>query len=964
MRDLIEIANRFVRYGYNVIPIGSDKAPTCIGEYGQFYDQHLPEEIYITGIANDRKLIDIECMRKKATGLGLLGTINPRYPEYRLVIIDVDDPKAWHEKVLSNLPGNVKQRLEETWKWRTGPRCPVDGDKHGITCQGEVCVHGVDNESHEFNLKDAPRGLAYAVLVPRECAAVSRTKFLKGAIELRIRNYEVIPPSLHPSGVQYEWVNPPFDPNDPNLFRSPTELTCEEWRTLIQVLGSAESAKGRAKAAVPIVLKELSDEELNRIKELLKPAYRPGNRQFLVLYLSGWFAKDRIHPISCVKLVKALHDETNDEDPLKQRLSAVVYSYKKAGINIDDFAQDIETLTGVKPYGLDKEMPQVEVKGRSGVKEILTQVLGEEETKKIIKEINRLIRGLVTRRIGCVKWTDEGTCLAEIIARLYEDKVVVIKRSLTKREGWVNTLIAKLPRDIKIIHDKFFNEDFYTANIGGEFVVSNDIDEFIAQLRKRHLFAVEKITNEIVDAIKKLMKRVYGYITPGITEEGIVDPYNQLDLTDYGIEGLIEAHRWIKNYYPRANAKKALANVAFLTAKIVSPVVKKYVKTFVDYVIWNYGRGRVPISEGKSSLVNYVLAPLLGIEEFDAGLYVIIKGAVSSEAQLRNLVSLNRLPLILDEQTGDKLKANASLILAASVGMGIIGVHAARHGLGIDTKFINYRGVMVFTNVTFNSFLRDVKELASDAAFTRRVLVINWENQPIKPSAFDNLPKIKPILGAVNNVFRKHKDDLINAKDLIDLAEKLFIDLAKEYAKNDEKRKIIMDYINAIKTVTKEAQKEGGRIVLNDEDILVNAAYEFARKMGVQVKSVRDVIDAVLDNPSASGIELARPKRDEFSQEELVEIKERVVNLFGATLDNYLNHPNVPSSVARALQEDKVIVRVYAGALDGKIPNARQFMGKPRIHYREKNAYYYRLMLNEFLKPFLARLGLEEDEDG
>jgi len=127
-------------------------------------------------------------------------------------------------------------------------------------------------------------------------------------------------------------------------------------------------------------LRALDDAKLIEIKELLKEAYRPGHRQYLVLYLSGWLAKARVHPLSAVKLAKMLYEETRDKDPLKTRLSAVVYSYKKAGIDIDKFAAEIESETGVKPYGLEKEIREdiERVSGKSGIQEILESALEEE----------------------------------------------------------------------------------------------------------------------------------------------------------------------------------------------------------------------------------------------------------------------------------------------------------------------------------------------------------------------------------------------------------------------------------------------------------------------------------------------------------------------------------------------------------------------------------------------------------
>jgi len=142
---------------------------------------------------------------------------------------------------------------------------------------------------------------------------------------------------------------------------------------------------------IPRELRELEDSSLLRLKELLKDAYRPGNRQNLVLYLSGWMAKAGVNPLSTVKLVKMLYEEAGDQDPLKTRLSAVVYSYKKLGIDIDQYAGEIEELTGVKPYGLEREIEEKEVKGKSGLQEVLEEALGEERALDIIREIEETL---------------------------------------------------------------------------------------------------------------------------------------------------------------------------------------------------------------------------------------------------------------------------------------------------------------------------------------------------------------------------------------------------------------------------------------------------------------------------------------------------------------------------------------------------------------------------------------------
>jgi hypothetical protein len=256
----------------------------------------------------------------------------------------------------------------------------------------------------EFTVEEAKRGIGALITVDNDTAS----KYFKGTVraggvEFLVNNYALIPPSTHPTGVKYEWIKP-FDFQAPNL--GVRALVESEVANLLEELGVVktvgETAPGALeetleanpmeKATRRLELRELADSDIIEIKELLKEAYKPGARQYIWLFLSGWGAKAGISPISVAKILKMLYEETMDDDPVKTRASSIVYSYKKAGIDLAPYASQFEELFGVKPYGLEKEINEEEIKGKTGLQEILEELLGEERALEVIKEIEEKFR--------------------------------------------------------------------------------------------------------------------------------------------------------------------------------------------------------------------------------------------------------------------------------------------------------------------------------------------------------------------------------------------------------------------------------------------------------------------------------------------------------------------------------------------------------------------------------------------
>lgn len=160
-------------------------------------------------------------------------------------------------------------------------------------------------------------------------------------------------------------------------------------------------------------LRELRDTDIIAIKESLKEAWMPGRRQYLALFLTGWLAKAQVSPLSAAKLIRSLAEETGDTE-LEERLSTIYYSYRKAlGERVQEALAALDTLIeewksqGILTRNVSKGV-QYEgvVKGKTGVQEVLEEVLGEDRALDIIREIEETLEVASPYRDATVLITD------------------------------------------------------------------------------------------------------------------------------------------------------------------------------------------------------------------------------------------------------------------------------------------------------------------------------------------------------------------------------------------------------------------------------------------------------------------------------------------------------------------------------------------------------------------------------
>jgi hypothetical protein len=388
--------------------------------------------------------------------------------------------------------------------------------------------------------------------------------------------------------------------------------------------------------------------------------------------------------------------------------------------------------------------------------------------------------------------------------------------------------------------------------------------------------------------------------------------------------------------------------------------------TFNDQIVYNYGRG----GEGKSTLARYVLTPMLGGANAMDKYLIRLDGSIRSEAQLRNLLDLNRLPLLLDEQTRQALERNVSVVLSAAVGEGITGIHAARYGHGVGAKFKNLRGIILFTNVKFQDFLDNVAKEASDYAIMRRFLVLTWNFEDVRPEAHSQRPDIKPVYGYAARLWRKHRDELLQAHDLLSLIERLADAMEKEHP-DDPEVKEMAGYTKQVVVEIRE-EKRVEKASLRDDATLLRRAYRFvAEELKVTQLSALKVLRYVLENAQSAKIAFSKPRS--IDREELVDrlrdVIERIEQEHTVAYDPQTGRrltedaAVVVSILNKLVDEGKLQVVLFAkGKLVEGYPT--EFLGAPKNlyvnPYTGQKEHGYAVPLYKFVEIFISAAEAEE----
>jgi len=999
---IADAAELLYKLGFNVVPVDNSKKPIL----GSWDSDNRPS------------WDSLKRFLGKAEGLAITGKfLDDR--EYGVVILDLDDVDAAMEVLKKVFGEEWRTRLcGQSWSLcgYTGPR---PKGKVKCDCKGpnEDCDCVIEGSNERKKLSELKRGMYVVLRVPKNC--IPSGSIRSDAVEVMVSNYEVVY-GKHPSGVYYQpvrHVNGEWKPIPIEEVGQGEIINCDELRALAALIKQSpiphmeELGRGDAATAIDLELpeptRELSDDDINKLINIIRSIWwfetDEGKHihDYILFGLSCLMRRAGVRYESARKVVESIInagiqdiagkvDQTtlqkivrNEQRHLRETVD-YVYSKPTARLwgptsfeaNLRPVIEKAKSL-GVVGVSGDEFFDTIYsiVYGRRGEEEgeeeeshsMLDIYLPNEEEKPSIPP---WAEGLEFTRIEyCL---DMPYCNRAVITYTREGSqyvVVAIRHREVEEDEEGNKHvylsyepIALFPRYMGTVYDPFYGDWFFVALHDGRLIaVSNDFDDFVETLRRAANVRFFIISHkQYLDLIRGVLPRVRQVISAGIADDGFIDPHGILDMSDYGIEPLLKAYEWIKKYYPEANARWAWLNIMAVLAKVLTPLVRFHNRTFNDQVVYNVGRG----GEGKSTLVRYILLQLLGGENARENYYIAIDGPVRSEPQLRNLLSLNRLPLILDEQNKKALSANIGIFLSAVVGLGTIGVHAAKYGLGIAVKFRNLRGMLVFTNVPFMSFLRDVLSEASDNAIVRRFVEIAWDTEPINPTAFKDLLELKPIYGFAVRLWRKYRDELVKSADLLELIEKLAIAIGREYLGNAKVDEMVQYTLGIIKELREVKRNE--RLALNDAETLIANAYGFvSNEIKTPPSSAIKVLRVILENPSKAGVLLVGVKDDEKAAKlanDLNDVLQELGDKYSITGEQGKIQGADPDAVAvysilkDALAKGKHQIVILARS--ALIPGSPEtFMGSPRTNVSvggvRLKGYY--LSLADFVRLFLHR---------
>ncbi|MCI4408878.1 MAG: hypothetical protein JHC26_07275, partial [Thermofilum sp.] len=464
---------------------------------------------------------------------------------------------------------------------------------------------------------------------------------------------------------------------------------------------------------------------------------------------------------------------------IKTRGSAIVYSYKKAGINLDPYWEKIKEVLGEEPYGSPSEKNEENIRGFSGLQEIAENVfkqngLSEEEAEQkaleLLETLNSILKTSSPYR-DTIFFLMEYDKQIYAVANLHK---LVCARARKTKDGirYMEKVINGAPTRITVYYSPIKGEPpkysmvWESKALHKPLVIDPPIEqEDIHYYLKRYgLIIRERLAEDLLAAI-----------IAGAVEKGFAEVKNEIDKPGFFIvDGKLVAVR-VDTEMPSPEELRKALELFLLIAKYYENIIDKFSFTIrwgliapFSYAYKQMGKmirglyahgqsGAGKTTQGKIFLSMWGLG-----ESLESDLYIMGATSIDTQARLGAKVSRSTFPIVVNEPAGIFQKPEM-VEMIKDVIEGLIARTRYERGLPKD--------IPALSNIYFTSN----RFLPRDDAVLRRFYVIEYTPKdfvnPDKAKEFDKeiVPKIKslelsPIGRYIANYVLEHgldKDDPI-----------------------------------------------------------------------------------------------------------------------------------------------------------------------------------------------------------
>nr|WP_176704182.1 bifunctional DNA primase/polymerase [Sulfolobus neozealandicus] len=656
----------YLKHGLSVIPIKyKDKKP-ALESWKEYQERQSTEEEIERWFSSGKYNVGIVC--GKASN--------------NLVVLDFDEKRGfdkWYEYIDANYP-HIRDMILSTW------------------------LEDTHNGVHVYlRVKDA----------------VIRSSKVGDKLDIKgDGGYVVATPSLHPEGTEYSFR---LGPSDGAKIIEITKKQFDEILKTLREVGliksedTKEERKERANAARVSGFRYLKEEDLSKVIGLAKEGYKEGYRNQLCMFLSGWLAVAGIHPLQAVKIIKALHDDGKDEEPLANRCKPIVYSYAKAGYDLTQFREEMEKECGGNLSGWNATGA---ISGVRGVQQILNATVGKDKALIIIRQLQEALGTASPYEDAVFEILDYSRDL--YVVANPEEKVVVRAYSTDKEYKEKEVVIEAYPTAVEV----------YENPVGG---ITKYRTVWASKVRQKPIEVGPATADEIADYLraegvvkhKDLVYNTVSALLMGYIKYGKAVIKNEFESPGFYLNnGKIEPSRVEIRKPSREELREALELLDDLAERWFSHIKDKFAMVVKWGIISPFGY----VYKQKGSWIKWLY--LFGISKSGkttlAEMIMKIWGINRAPKSGANIDNVARLGAVLMQGTypdvinepGDVLKENSPLIDPIKNAIEQKTARGAyRHGNYVELPSL---AMLVFTSN---------RVYPKDSSLIRRFIIMNFDEQ-------------------------------------------------------------------------------------------------------------------------------------------------------------------------------------------------------------------------------------------